>query len=71
MEHHVINFYPIIRKIKIDKLMRRPALNKSYTAYLSLLEQEPEDFDEIEDLFLADLLFKQENNRKFFNNTSV
>lgn len=71
VEHHFINFYPIIRKIKIDKLMRRQALKKNHTEYLALLDEKPEDFDQIEDLFLADLLFKQESNRKFFNNTSV
>jgi len=54
----MINFYPLIRKLKIDKLLERPASNKNNTKYLSLLDdKKPEEIDQVEDLFLADLLF--------------
>ena len=58
VEHRFINFYPIIRKIKIDKIMNRPALTSHATDYLELLKESPEDVDRIEDLFLADLIYK-------------
>ena len=71
VEHYFINFYPMIRKIKIDLLMGRHSSKKQHTEYLKLIKVAPEDYDEIDDLFLADLLFKQENYKKFFNNTTA
>lgn len=66
-----INFIPMINKIKIDLLMDRKPSPMKYTQYLDLIKQKPEEFDNIDDLFLADLFSNQESDREFFNHKSI
>lgn len=66
-----INFIPMINKIKIDLLMNRKPSILYNTDYLAGIDQSAEDFDNIDDLFLADLFSKHEENLDFFTQKSV
>ena len=59
LEHSYFNFIPMIRKIKIDKFTGRKANPSSATDYLEQAGGRgcrASDFDNIEDIFLADLI---------------
>ena len=71
IKHNFINFIPMINKIKIDLLTKRPASQMSYTTYLKDIKVKPEEFDEINDLFLANLFSYNENNLDFFKQTTI
>ena len=72
VEHSFINFVPMINKIKVDLLMNRQPSSLNYTNYLIRLRQyKPQEFDHIDDLFLADLFSANEDNLDFFNQETV
>lgn len=56
----MINFYPTIRKIKIDKFLQREKANTPFTGYLEPLTKAPKHlaFDQ---LLLADLLHRDKS----------
>lgn len=56
LEHCYFNFNPMIRKIKIDKFAGRKADEKRSTDYLQYITRPPQEFDNIEDIFLSYLL---------------
>lgn len=57
-----INFIPLINKIKIDLFTGRKPSALYSTDYLSNIEELPEDFDMIDDLFLSNLFSVHESN---------
>ena len=61
----------MINKIKIDLLMGRKANPLTFTEYLDRIDSSPEDFDHIDDLFLADIFSIHEDNLDFFKQKSV
>ena len=62
----------MINKMKIDLLMNRQPSSMNFTNYLSLInDTPPEEFDYIDDLFLADLFSIHEENLEFFKQVSV
>lgn len=71
VEHSFINFIPMINKIKIDLMMQRPPSSLSYTQYLSRINKKPQEFDYIDDLFLADMFSNSESNLEFFKQETV
>ena len=56
IQHDYINFQPLIRKIKIDKMMGRKPNKFKGTAYLGKFDNDPKLINAISDLFLADML---------------
>lgn len=71
IEHAFINFIPMINKIKIDLLCKREASSLSYTQYLARINQTAQEFDNIDDLFLAGLLDNHRDDLDFFKQESV
>lgn len=66
IKHFTIDFVPMINKIKIDLLMKRKANELTYTQYLNGINMTPQEFDCIDDLFLAELFSYNESNLDFF-----
>lgn len=62
----------MINKIKVDLLMERQPSSLTYTNYLIRLQKyKPQEFDHIDDLFLADLFSVNEDNLDFFTQETV
>lgn len=61
----------MINKIKIDLMMHRKANSLQYTNYLARIEKQPQAFDYIDDLFIADLFSYHEENLDFFKQESI
>lgn len=62
----------MINKIKLDLLMHRQPSSLSYTKYLGRINKlKPQEFDHIDDLFLADLISNNEANLDFFKQETV
>lgn len=51
--------------------MGRPSNSLSFTQYLGANDMAPEEFDNIDDLFLADLFNYNEENLDFFKQESI
>lgn len=71
VEHTFINFIPLITKLKIDLLMERQPNSLNYTQYLGRINKKAQEFDYIDDLFLADLFSNSESNLDFFKQETV
>lgn len=60
--HSIIDFQPTIRKIKIDKFLKRKASVTTFTKYLLTIENDPKDVA-FDTLLLTELMYLQSNNK--------
>lgn len=56
--HSVINFEPVLRKIKIDKYLKRKASKKTHTKYLQIVSNTPNKVV-VNTLLVAELMYLQ------------
>lgn len=52
----MVNFQPVLRKIKIDKILNRKAKRSKNTEYLKLFSNDPTKINSINDLVLASFI---------------
>ena len=72
IEHSILNFEPMIRKIKIDKIMNRPCDENIFTDYLELIKiKSIKDIEYINHLFLASLIFKNIDTNGFLSSSTI
>ena len=72
INYEYINFYEIIQKIKIDIILDRKSNLSEHTKYLDYFKNtNPRDINNIDDLFLAQLIEKNLESQNFVESKTV
>lgn len=72
LDHSILNFEPMIKKMKIDVMQGRIADENNFTEYINFTKNYAiKDIKYIDNLFLAQLVYRNIDTYQFLNQSTI